>query len=110
MLGPARAAVNAATVSVSVLLYGIVPWRPSEWPGRPEGQWPAGLFPDRKVGSARSRVLAVHPPSGRSMPRTRTTTVRDLRKSNRSLALWQVVPHRPLTRQEVGELSRLSTA
>src|SRR5258707_10101407 len=110
MLGPARAAVNAATVSVSVLLHSFVPWRPSEWPVHPDGRRPAGLFPDRKVGSARSRVLAVPPPSGRSMPRTRTTTVRDLRKSNRSLALWQVFLNGPLTRQEVGDLSGLSTA
>src|SRR5215469_18672554 len=44
------------------------------------------------------------------MPRTRTTTVRDLRKSNRSRALWQVFLNGPLTRQEVGDLSGLSTA
>jgi predicted NBD/HSP70 family sugar kinase len=44
------------------------------------------------------------------MPRTRTTTARDLRKSNRSRALWQVFLNGPLTRQEVGDLSGLSTA
>jgi predicted NBD/HSP70 family sugar kinase len=44
------------------------------------------------------------------MPRARTTTVRDLRKSNRSRALWQLFFNGPLTRQEVGELSDLSTA
>ena len=36
------------------------------------------------------------------MPRTRTTTVRDLRKSNRSRALWELYLNGPLTRQEVG--------
>jgi predicted NBD/HSP70 family sugar kinase len=44
------------------------------------------------------------------MPRARTTTVRDLRKSNRSRALWQLFFNGPLTRQEVGELSGVSTA
>jgi predicted NBD/HSP70 family sugar kinase len=44
------------------------------------------------------------------MPRARTTTVRDLRKSNRSRALWQVFLHGPLTRQEVGALAGLSPA
>jgi predicted NBD/HSP70 family sugar kinase len=44
------------------------------------------------------------------MARARTTTVRDLRKSNRSRALWQVFLNGPLTRQEVGDLSGLSTA
>src|SRR5258708_4687060 len=44
------------------------------------------------------------------MPGARTTTVRDLRKSNRSRALWQVVLNGPLTRQEIGDLSGLSTA
>jgi predicted NBD/HSP70 family sugar kinase len=44
------------------------------------------------------------------MPRARTTTVRDLRKSNRSRALWQVFLNGPLTRQEIGDLSGLSTA
>src|ERR1700740_1464667 len=44
------------------------------------------------------------------MPRTRTTTVRDLRKSNRSRALWQGFLNGPLTRQEVGALSGISTA
>ena len=44
------------------------------------------------------------------MARARTTTVRDLRKSNRSRALWQVFLNGPLTRQEVGDLSALSTA
>jgi predicted NBD/HSP70 family sugar kinase len=44
------------------------------------------------------------------MPRPRTTTVRDLRKSNRSSALWQVFLSGPLTRQEVGTLAGLSPA
>jgi predicted NBD/HSP70 family sugar kinase len=44
------------------------------------------------------------------MPRPRTTTVRDLRKSNRSRALWQVFLNGPLTRQEVGALAGLSPA
>jgi predicted NBD/HSP70 family sugar kinase len=44
------------------------------------------------------------------MPRARTTTVRDLRKSNRSRALWQLFFNGPLTRQEVGALSGVSTA
>ncbi|HEV2373054.1 MAG TPA: ROK family transcriptional regulator [Streptosporangiaceae bacterium] len=44
------------------------------------------------------------------MPRAIATTVRDLRKSNRSRALWQVFLNGPLTRQEVGNLSGLSAA
>src|SRR5580704_2926807 len=44
------------------------------------------------------------------MPRPSTTTVRDLRKSNRSRALWQVFLNGPLTRQEVGTLAGLSPA
>jgi predicted NBD/HSP70 family sugar kinase len=44
------------------------------------------------------------------MPRPSTTTVRDLRKSNRSRALWQVFLSGPLTRQEVGTLAGLSPA
>jgi predicted NBD/HSP70 family sugar kinase len=44
------------------------------------------------------------------MARARTTTVRDLRRSNRSRALWQVFLNGPLTRQEVGDLSGLSPA
>lgn len=44
------------------------------------------------------------------MPRPRTTTVRDLRKSNRSSALWQVFLNGPLTRQEVGAVAGLSPA
>src|SRR5260370_11137719 len=48
--------------------------------------------------------------AGRSMPRARSTTVRDLRESNRSRALWQVFLNGPLTRHEVGDLSGLSTA
>jgi predicted NBD/HSP70 family sugar kinase len=36
--------------------------------------------------------------------------VRDLRKSNRSRALWQVFRNGPLTRQEVGTLAGLSSA
>jgi predicted NBD/HSP70 family sugar kinase len=44
------------------------------------------------------------------MPRPRTTTVRDLRKSNRSTALWEVFLNGPLTRQEVGAVAGLSPA
>lgn len=44
------------------------------------------------------------------MPRPRTTTVRDLRKSNRARALWQVYLNGPLTRQEVGTVAGLSLA
>jgi predicted NBD/HSP70 family sugar kinase len=44
------------------------------------------------------------------MPRPSTTTVRDLRKSNRSRALWQVFLNGPLTRQEVGSVAGLSPA
>jgi predicted NBD/HSP70 family sugar kinase len=44
------------------------------------------------------------------MSRPRTTTVRDLRKSNRSSALWQVFLNGPLTRQEVGAVAGLSPA
>ena len=44
------------------------------------------------------------------MPRPRTTTVRDLRKSNRSRALWEVFLNGPLTRQEVGAVAGLSPA
>src|ERR1039458_4017554 len=44
------------------------------------------------------------------MPRPRTTTVRDLRKSNRSRALWQVFLSGPLTRQEGGTQAGLSPA
>jgi predicted NBD/HSP70 family sugar kinase len=44
------------------------------------------------------------------MPRPRTTTVRDLRKSNRSRALWEVFLNGPLTRQEVGTVAGLSPA
>jgi predicted NBD/HSP70 family sugar kinase len=44
------------------------------------------------------------------MPRLRTTTVRDLRKSNRARALWQVYLNGPLTRQEVGTVAGLSPA
>jgi predicted NBD/HSP70 family sugar kinase len=44
------------------------------------------------------------------MLRTRTTTVRDLRRSNRSRALWQIYLNGPLTRQEVGTLAGLSAA
>src|ERR1700740_2408875 len=39
------------------------------------------------------------------MPRPSTTTVRDLRKSNRSRALWEVFLNGPLTRQEVGTVA-----
>lgn len=38
------------------------------------------------------------------------TTVRDLRRSNRSRALWQVFLGGPMTRQEIGELAGLSPA
>ncbi|MGI8664832.1 MAG: ROK family transcriptional regulator [Jatrophihabitans sp.] len=44
------------------------------------------------------------------MPRTRTTTVRDLRKSNRSRALWELYLNGPLTRQEVGVAAGVSPA
>jgi predicted NBD/HSP70 family sugar kinase len=44
------------------------------------------------------------------MPRASTTTVRDLRKSNRSRALWQVFLNGPLTRQEVAAVAGLSSA
>ncbi len=44
------------------------------------------------------------------MPRPRTTTVRDLRKGNRSRALWEVFLNGPLTRQEVGAVAGLSPA
>ena len=44
------------------------------------------------------------------MPRPRTTTVRDLRKSNRARALWEVFLNGPLTRQEVGTVAGLSPA
>ena len=43
------------------------------------------------------------------MPRP-STTVRDLRKSNRSRALWQVFLNGPLTRQEVAAVVGLSPA
>ncbi len=39
-----------------------------------------------------------------------TTTVRDLRRSNRSRALWQVFLDGPLTRQEIGAQAGLSPA
>ena len=44
------------------------------------------------------------------MPRTSTTTVRDLRKSNRARALWELYLHGPLTRQEVGTAAGVSPA
>jgi predicted NBD/HSP70 family sugar kinase len=44
------------------------------------------------------------------MTRFSTTTVRDLRKSNRSRALWQVFLNGPLTRQEVAAVAGLSSA
>ena len=44
------------------------------------------------------------------MTRSSTTTVRDLRKSNRSRALWQVFLNGPLTRQEVAAVAGLSSA
>lgn len=44
------------------------------------------------------------------MPRTRTTTVRDLRKSNRARALWELYMNGPLTRQEVGVAAGVSPA
>src|SRR5450432_1672195 len=67
------------------------------------------LISGRKVGvpAASSRSLRR---SGRSMPRPSTTTVRDLRRSNRSRALWQVFLNGPLTRQEIGALAGLSPA
>ncbi|MDQ2835902.1 MAG: ROK family transcriptional regulator [Actinomycetota bacterium] len=44
------------------------------------------------------------------MSRTRTTTVRDLRRSNRSRALWELYLNGPLTRQEVGTAAGVSPA
>src|SRR5215472_12023813 len=44
------------------------------------------------------------------MAGTNTTTVRDLRRSNRSRALWQVFLGGPMTRQEIGVLAGLSPA
>jgi hypothetical protein len=44
------------------------------------------------------------------MPGPRTVTVRDLRKSNRSRALWPVFLNGPLTRHEVGTVAGLSPA
>jgi predicted NBD/HSP70 family sugar kinase len=44
------------------------------------------------------------------MPRPKTTTVRDLRRSNRSRALWELFMHGPLTRQELGEATGVSPA
>jgi predicted NBD/HSP70 family sugar kinase len=44
------------------------------------------------------------------MSRARTTTVRDLRTSNRSRALWQIFLNGPLTRQEIGAQAGLSPA
>lgn len=40
----------------------------------------------------------------------RTTTVRDLRKSNRARALWELYLNGPLTRQEVGAAAGVSPA
>ena len=44
------------------------------------------------------------------MPRPRTTTVRDLRRSNRSRALWELFMTGPLTRQELGQAAGVSPA
>ena len=44
------------------------------------------------------------------MPRPRTTTVRDLRRSNRSRALWELFLTGPLTRQELGQAAGVSPA
>jgi predicted NBD/HSP70 family sugar kinase len=44
------------------------------------------------------------------MPASNATTVRDLRRSNRSRALWQVFLTGPLTRQEIGVQAGLSPA
>lgn len=44
------------------------------------------------------------------MPSTRTTTVRDLRRSNRSRALWEFYLNGPLTRQEVCVAAGVSPA
>src|ERR1700755_3009941 len=44
------------------------------------------------------------------MPRPRTPTVRNLGKSTRSRALWEVFLNGPLTRQEVGTVAGLSPA
>jgi DNA-binding transcriptional regulator LsrR (DeoR family) len=40
----------------------------------------------------------------------RPRTVRDLRASNRSRALWQIFLDGPLTRQEIGAVAGLSPA
>jgi predicted NBD/HSP70 family sugar kinase len=45
-----------------------------------------------------------------SMNRPNTTTVRDLRKSNRSRALWELYMNGPLTRQAVGDAAGVSAA
>src|SRR5215469_3067793 len=44
------------------------------------------------------------------MAGSNATTVRDLRRSNRSRALWQIFLGGPLTRQEIGTLAGLSPA
>ncbi len=44
------------------------------------------------------------------LDRQRTTTVRDLRKSNRARVLWELYLHGPLTRQEVGTAAGVSPA
>jgi predicted NBD/HSP70 family sugar kinase len=49
-------------------------------------------------------------PSVFSAPGSATTTVRDLRRSNRSRALWRVFLDGPLTRQEIGADAGLSPA
>src|SRR5436853_5362779 len=69
-----------------------------------------GLIPARKIGGEVTAAPRSPNSSGRSMPRPRTTTVRDLRKSNRARALWQVYLNGPLTRQEVGTVAGLSPA
>jgi predicted NBD/HSP70 family sugar kinase len=46
----------------------------------------------------------------RSMPRASAVTVRDLRNSNRSRALWELYMHGPLTRQAVGYAAGVSLA
>jgi predicted NBD/HSP70 family sugar kinase len=44
------------------------------------------------------------------MAASRTSTVRDLRRSNRSQALWETYLHGPLTRPELGEAMGVSAA
>ena len=45
-----------------------------------------------------------------AMPETRTTTVRDLRRSNQSRTLWELYLHGPLTHQELATAAGVSIA